>query len=442
MIGIEAEIGPLQWADFRSSRQYYVANGHELCVRCNDVLSYPPHGSWCNMFSSSYCLLLILLTQFVEADQKGTATKEPADAHSREPVAEAPLVTKAIDGLSTIKDVFTNVGDPREASDDGRNQAPTLVWVRMSREFLAKQMERDVDRKKPVRDYILGTTIRGESRTRGKTQFVLYPNNSQALGEVKFTGEVHSRTVGRNGPAILDYKSDSTFQARKRVTIGESGLSTSAAIADAPTRLTATNIRTNLPELRDRIVRRIAWRRVANSRSEADAIASDHTADDIRHDLDRKLDESVASIQNKIQTQLAKLQGDGKNGSLMMRSRSTPDYVEVALCRRSKSSDKIEIPSFPMEGNPEIAVRVHRTVLVLAMSDPQIREMVAPLMSNALKKPLLATAVGPNSHKAGLQVASFSTGGEWTALDFTFSSGEAPSPRTAIAEDSDGKQIR
>jgi len=387
-------------------------------------------------------MLLLLVTQLAEADRKSAATKESADAQSRESVAQQPLMTKAIDGLSTLKDAVTNGGQPGVVNEDSRNEVPTLVWVRMSRGYLANHMERNVDRKKPVRDYILGTTITGESRTTGKTQFVLYPNDRQALGEVRFVGEVRAETVGRNGPAILDYKSNSKFQARKQVTIGESGLSASAAVADAPTRLTATNIRTNLPGLRNRIVQRIAWRRVANSQSQADAIVSDHTADDIRRDLDRKLNESIASIQNKVQLQIAKLQRDGDKGNLMMRSRSTPDYIEVALCRRSANGDEVQIPSFPIDGNPEIAVRVHRTTLIQAMSDPQIREMIAPLMANTLKKQLLATVEAPNSQTGNLQLTNWSSGDEWTSLEFTVSREQAPVPRVALGDKPGGNQTR
>ena len=41
----------------------------------------------------------------------------------------------------------------------------TVVWFRMSKRYLKDYIERTVDRKKPVRDYILGTTINGESHT-------------------------------------------------------------------------------------------------------------------------------------------------------------------------------------------------------------------------------------------------------------------------------------
>src|SRR5947207_1863462 len=84
-------------------------------------------------------------------------------------------------------------------SDEQRVAAPAaIVWVRMSKGYLADYMERAVDRRKPVRDLILGTTIDGESHTTGNTRFVLYPNDRQALGEVEFVGEVHAKTVGHN----------------------------------------------------------------------------------------------------------------------------------------------------------------------------------------------------------------------------------------------------
>src|SRR5215212_2394606 len=207
------------------------------------------------MLTSAYCLMLILLTHFTEADRQSVAAKEPGAAKAPAQSAETPLLEKAIDGLSTLGDVLTRKGQSIGlAKEHNRSKVPaTLVWARVSRQFLAKQIERNVDRKKPVRDVILGTPIAGESHTTGKTRFVLYPNDRQALGEVEFVGKVHAVTVGHNGPATLDYLSDSTFRARKQLTVGESGLSTSPAVTKAPTHLTATAIRTNLPWLRDRI---------------------------------------------------------------------------------------------------------------------------------------------------------------------------------------------
>jgi len=385
-------------------------------------------------------MVLFLITQVAQADEHGDVTTEHSRAATTASDADKPLIEKAIDGLSTLGDALTTKGQSIGATkDDNRRDVPTtLVWARMSREFLANHIERDVDRKKPVRDVILGTPIAGESHTTGKTRFVLYPNDRQALGEVEFVGKVHAVTVGHNGPATLDYLSDSTFRARKQLGVGESGLSASSATAIAPTHLTATHIGISLPGLRGRIGQRIAWRRVAKSQSAADAEVSDHTARDIRHDLDAKLNESIASIDEKVQSQLAILQQGDEN--LVMRSRSTPDYVEVALCRDSASGEDFAMPSFTIEGNPEIAVRVHRTMLVQAMSNPQIRGMIAPFLGKAFDTSVVATPETPASQKTNLQVSKFSTGGEWTSLELKTSGDQEP--RVALERQSDGKVTR
>src|SRR4051794_30661752 len=135
------------------------------------------------MVNSAYCLLLILTTQVTEANRQSVTAKQPSRAETLAQSAEKPLIEKAIDGLSTLGDALTTRGPSLGvAKEDNHNEVPaTLVWARLSKQFLAKQIERNVDRKKPVRDVILGTPIAGESHTTGKTRFVLYPNDRQAL---------------------------------------------------------------------------------------------------------------------------------------------------------------------------------------------------------------------------------------------------------------------
>jgi hypothetical protein len=381
------------------------------------------------------CVILILVTQLSESNrQYVAATESPVDdddtKDTSSPTVAEPLVKKAIDGLSSVGDVLTQDGERAAASELKPDAPVTVVFVRLSKRYLAGNVERAVDRRKPVRDLILGTTIRGESHTTGKTRLILYPNDRQALGEVEFVGDVHAKTVGRNGRATLQYLSDSTFRARKRIIVDESGLKALPAVADAPTRLTATSIRVSLPGLRGLIGQRIAWRRVASSLAQADAIASDHTARDIRHDLDRKTNESIAAIQARVQTQLAALKLDDAQRPMLMQSRSTPDYIEVALCRRGTNGEKALMPDFEIAANPDIAVRVHRTILAQVLSNPQLREHIAPLMNGGSVNSVPQGADLSSGEGPPLNFAKLAMGGEWLVFDFTKS--QEPSPRVAL----------
>jgi hypothetical protein len=214
-------------------------------------------------------------------------------------------------------------------------------------------------------------------------------------------------------------------------------LDASPAEAVAPTRLKATAIHTNLPGLRDRITQRIAWRRVANTQSQADAIASDHTADDIRRGLDRRINDSVASIQAKVQSQIASLKLNGEDQRILIRSRSTPNFVELAVCQPGPADDNWRMPSFSIEGNPDVAVRVHQLALAKVFRDPQLREQITPVISQ-----VFGAAKGlPDNERERLKANSFALAGDWFIFDFTTPSRQEP-PRVAVTEKFDGTQAR
>ena len=169
-----------------------------------------------------------------------------------------------------------------------------LVYVRVSRELIEDYVERTVRTRKPVRDCVLGTRIIGESDTVGKTHITLLPSKNSIAGEVGFYGNVYARTTGYIGPAIFQFRSEASFRAFKPIALGESGLSVAPAVALAPTELQTIGVRTMLPGLRGRIATRIATRREASSRSEAEAIIARHSAATIREDFDERIDQSIS----------------------------------------------------------------------------------------------------------------------------------------------------
>jgi hypothetical protein len=239
-------------------------------------------------------------------------------------------------------------------------------------------------------------------------------------------GKVHSRAVGHNGPAVLHYNAASTFRGHKQLTITDSGVVTSPAVVHASTRLTPTSIYANLPGLRGRIGGRIARRREAASRGQANAIASDHTADDVRHGFDRRLNDAVAEIQSKIRTEIANLKLNSGETPVTFRSRSSKDHIEVALCQSGKMMDAEQWKQVAssVEGSPDISVRVHRSLLARARADSDVRERIAPLLGNATGSQLSGT---------NLKIANWAIGIEWVALDL--STREQSEPVTRVAAD-------
>lgn len=115
---------------------------------------------------------------------------------------QQPLVSQMVaQALESIP--FWSSGYPQQASPpvaQAESALPTtLLYLRVSGDYLSKRFARTVSRTKPVTDLILGTRIAGKSHTNGKTRLVLVPSADEFQAEVEFVGTVHSRTRGGTG---------------------------------------------------------------------------------------------------------------------------------------------------------------------------------------------------------------------------------------------------
>ena len=146
----------------------------------------------------------------------------------------------------------------------------------MSGAFLNDGMGRPIDETAPVRDVILGTRLVGTGRTQGDVSFRLIPNANVATLEATLEGVNHSRNTGYNGPAIINAVGTTRLLATKWLTVdidGIHGLPATAA-ADADTRI--TGIGSSKGAFVDCIVRRVASKKAAEQKSQAEAIAEEH----------------------------------------------------------------------------------------------------------------------------------------------------------------------
>jgi hypothetical protein len=260
----------------------------------------------------------------------------------------------------------------------------------------------------------LGTRLVGESETIGKTQLVLRPSRNKLSGEVTFAGTVTSRTTGYNGPAILQILSDATFQARKSISLGDAGLKVSPATAVAPTKLQTTNIETTLPRLLGRIATRIAWRRDAQSRSEAEAITSQHAATTIREDLDQSIDASVARVKQALQWNIPALEVDSSQLTIK-RFRTTADYVEMVMMRPDATAEEYSLRPPEVQGSPDIALRVSRSIMRQAIADTELSAELSPLLGKLLDARVINRALA----MARDATTDWSIHTHWIALDYT-----------------------
>jgi len=311
------------------------------------------------------------------------------------------------------------------ASQNPHVTPAAIVYVRISRDYLAPRFERDVDRKKPLTDEVLGTSIRGTSHTRGQTHLTLLPSTDSVRAQIEFTGTCSAKSRGYNGPAVLQLESDSTFRATKLLVLNDSGFSTKPAIAKADTRQRATDVRTRRDGPFSPFVERVARRRIAETQAEADAIASQHTADRVAKDLDTRLDAAVDTFADRLLTaagvQVSEIKSfttsDGQ--PLRIRLRSTPTHVELAMSSSDAAWTEFEKQLPTIAGNPHVAVRIHRTFVTHVAANSHKSPTIARLLSTGLQTHLTrqTAAILESDAVPTTNEPTWSIGLDWVSLD-------------------------
>lgn len=178
----------------------------------------------------------------------------------------------------------------RPTGELGRISFSPLV-VRVSAESLRALFERSLDLQLPVREFVLGTDVHGNSRVSGAVTIQLAPNRQRAEFVAVLTGTASSRTVGYNGPAVIYSRSTTTFKAAKRIAFDADGdITVGRTVVQAETSLAYEGFGSALPRLRGRLVRAVARRRAAQSHQQAQAITNTNTSRQIAEAFDRSFE--------------------------------------------------------------------------------------------------------------------------------------------------------
>jgi hypothetical protein len=232
---------------------------------------------------------------------------------------------------------------------------PRQIVVRVSKDAVAPLADKQIDRTTPVDDVVLGTHVRGKARTTGQPSVKFVEDPNQATFAVAINGATVSRTIGRNGPAIIQSRVDTHFTATTQIRFepGRGFVAQPAKIATT-TRMTNEGIGSRRGGLIGWIVRRRASREVAASRGEVEAIARQKAERRITAAFDEYLQVRLARLNamTDVKPAIALLLGGDQQPQFV--TRTTRDFVEIAL-----SSAGAPMPAdLPVSDQPAAPVQV------------------------------------------------------------------------------------
>lgn len=151
----------------------------------------------------------------------------------------------------------------------GDRFAQPNLRVTVGESLISRSVNRTIREPSPVRDCILGTRVIGDALLTGNVQATLMPSVGTIRVRVMLSGNVSSNSIGYNGPVRVRTSGTGTAFASRIVEVDESGVRLSPITASG-----SMQNQINAIEHPLRIVRRIARKKAAQQKSQADRIAN------------------------------------------------------------------------------------------------------------------------------------------------------------------------
>jgi hypothetical protein len=197
-----------------------------------------------------------------------------------------------------------------------------------SQRLAAAGFEGYLDRTTPVRDNILGTEVHGVARLTGYTSLVLHENPHMASFSVALRGTAVSNTVGFNRGVTIRSTGLTQLYGQKPMGMTAQGL------FGYPPRATG-NTSTNIWDICANcgLVEKIAWRRAAQQKPQAEAIASQRAAGRLAAQMEAEAQPTIAQQNYRYYNEFVNpLQERGQFPEFLAFS-SRPDRIQVQMLK-------------------------------------------------------------------------------------------------------------
>ncbi|MEX1077268.1 MAG: hypothetical protein WED27_12595 [Pirellulales bacterium] len=181
------------------------------------------------------------------------------------------------------------------------------LFLQVDESLLASGVNRSVDETAPINDVLLGTRIRGTGRTTGFVTLDFQPANDRAVVDLVLDATNHSRTRGTQGPVTVHTIGTTSIDARKRIYIDEQGVTSAPVEAQASVSTKTAGIGVN-KKIGQRLIRKVASRKIAEIQPQARAISQQRARERIRSQFESQtagaIREAASDYQTKFRSRL------------------------------------------------------------------------------------------------------------------------------------------
>jgi len=281
------------------------------------------------------------------------ALRSAAETGSAESLAPVPVLLERLEEAGQAPGLVREI---RAAS------ARPNMLVEIHENLFARSVNRPVNQTQPVDEVILGTRIRGTGHTTGQVRLDFVPSSDRAVFDLVLAARNISSTRGSQGPVTVRSSGVTDLGARRRIYLTPDVVSSSPVSASASTNSTVEGIGVNT-RFGQRIIRRIASRKIAETKPQAQAIAQGRARDRVEREFTTQTDPAVAQIREQFQTRLeAPLRARGLYPEMLHLNTTDTRLVVTARKALPVQLAAASLPP-PTAADHLITLRVHESVV-------------------------------------------------------------------------------
>lgn len=284
--------------------------------------------------------------------------------------------------VGRILGVIENLGHSTDFIATVRDRfAQRNISASVSANFVEQMPNRGIDQVRPVRDCILGTSIVGTAHTIGQVRYELLPSDDSVELMVYLDGRAQSRTNGYNGPVRISSNGNTVYTASKRISISDQLFAADPAVAHVDTRTRINSIQKTGGQLGANLIEKVAWKRAAQQKSQAEKISASHTRENVIEEFNERVARDLGDARLRYQTKIR---------DPLTRRAATPEYlkmssslegvhIESTFAARNQLGANNRPPAL-VDGN-DLVLQIHESAvnnyLPLALASARISQQTA-----------------------------------------------------------------
>lgn len=206
---------------------------------------------------------------------------------------EKPTV-EAARQIGKVVGLIQQLGHSVELAEDISEEfGRSNIRLEVSSAAIQQIVQRPVNETSPVRDCILGARVRGTANSSGVLSVRTRPSSTHIALDLQLAGNIQSRTFSYKKPVRVGSTGSTNFVATKQLEINDERFRVLPASASAKTRTRTGSIKKTGGKFGHKLIERIARKKVAESKPQAEYIAARHAEVQVAEKFDRQVVEAL-----------------------------------------------------------------------------------------------------------------------------------------------------